>query len=212
MALEINVSEIRKLFNTTNGSHDSRKSLSDTRVDRSPSDIKYIRLATFLYYTESRNTWGGKYNYVNHNSFHYDLDLILKRIRIAGKAGSTFHIQTHHALCLIGSKGESLVVVDAFDKNKKRASFLEQKKEFKSQDIFDIAEEIISHDSTLTSSTFLIDEDEIPNFFAPGWKYPPIRKGSSTYDLRSSVIRLNEDLSQFFSVVNHVNRLLIEPL
>ncbi len=204
------MSEIRKLFNPTDESHDPREAFIDKRVGRGQSDIKYIRLATFLYYTESRNTWGGKYNYVNHNSFHYDLDLILKRIRINGKAGCTFYIETHQALCLIGKEGETLVIVDAFNKNKKRAAFLEQKKNFKSQDIFDIAEEIIENDSTLSSSTFLITEDEIPIFFAPGWKYPPIRKGSSTYNLKSSVIRLNEDLSHFFSISNNVNRLLIE--
>lgn len=210
--MEINVSQIRKLFNPASESHDLREAFTDSRIDTTKSDIRYIQLATFLYYTESRNTWGGIYNYVNHNSFHYDLDLILKRIRFAGKAGSTFHIKTHQALCLVGANGETLAIVDAFNKNKKRATYLGQKKEFKSQDIFDIAEEIVSIDSTISSSSFLIMEDEIPNFFAPGWKYPPIRKGSSTYNLRSSVIRLNEDLSNFFALVNNVNRLLIKSI
>jgi len=194
--------KIRKLF--TKSSQTSRnKGWVDEEINFDDQVFSYATLSTFFFYEEGRNTWGGKYNYKNTNSFHYDLDIIKYRIRINAKRGSHFKIYTLPAIALVGNT-DSVIITDYFQINSHRASYLESNKCFSSDLIFEMASTITKTDSWGYGSIFTLPTSDLPTFFLPNYAYPII-KGSETSALKS-VHRTNIDLSPTFKLLDIINK------
>ena len=194
--------KIRKLF-TKNSQTIRNKGWIDEEINFDDQVFLYATLSTFLFYEEGRNTWGGKYNYKNTNSFHYDLDIIKYRIRINAKRGSHFKIYTLPAIALVG-KNDAIIITDYFQKNSIRADYIERKKGFTSNLIFEMASTITKTDISSYGAMFTVPTSDLPTFFVPNYSYP-ITKGSETSDL-GKTHRTNITLNPTFKLLEIINK------
>ena len=194
--------KIRKLFSKSSQTT-RNKGWVDEEINFDDQVFSYATLSTFFFYEEGRNTWGGKYNYKNTNSFHYDLDIIKYRIRVNANRGSHFKIYTLPAIALVGNT-DSIIITDYFQRNSFRASYLERNNRFSSNLIFEMASTITKTDSWGYSSIFTLPTSDLPTFFLPNNAYPII-KGSETSALKSAQ-RTNIDLAPTFKLLDIINK------